>query len=66
MTMRVIPTAAILPLIAPAVDVARDAGITLVVETGNGTMVNSNYTGRKLIDDLDAKDAKKEAEQLLF
>lgn len=46
-----------LPLIAPAVDVARDAGVTLVVETGNGTMVNSNYTARKLIDDLDAKDA---------
>lgn len=50
---------AILPLIAPAVDVARQAGVTLVVETGNGTMVNSNYTGRKLIDDLDAKDALK-------
>lgn len=47
------------PLIAPAVDVARGAGVTLVVETGNGTMVNSNYTGRKLIDDLDAKDALK-------
>ena len=47
---------AILPLIAPACDVARDAGVKLVVETGNGTMVNSNYTGRKLIDDLDAKD----------
>lgn len=46
---------AILPLIAPAIDVAKDAGVTLVVETGNGTMVNSNYTGRKLIDDLDAK-----------
>ena len=46
-----------LPLIAPAVDVARDAGVTLVVETGNGTMVNSNYTARKLINDLDAKDA---------
>lgn len=45
-----------LPLIAPAVDVARSAGIRLVVETGNGTMVNSNYTARKLIDDLDAKD----------
>lgn len=44
-----------LPLIAPAVEVAKKAGITLVVETGNGTMVNSNYTGRKLIDDLDAK-----------
>ncbi len=48
-----------LPLIAPACDVARDAGVTLVVETGNGTMVNSNYTGRKLIDDLDAKDVRK-------
>ncbi len=50
---------AMLPLIAPACDVARDAGVTLVVETGNGTMVNSNYTGRKLIDDLDAKDVLK-------
>ena len=29
--------------------------MTLVVETGNGTMVNSNWTARKLIDDLDAK-----------
>lgn len=45
---------AMLPLIAPAVDVIRDAGLTLVVETGNGTMVNSNYTARKLIDDLGA------------
>ncbi|MEN0042098.1 MAG: TIM barrel protein, partial [Pseudomonadota bacterium] len=45
-----------LELIAPAVDVARDAGIRLVVETGNGTMVNSCWTGRKLIDDLDAED----------
>ncbi|MEO1679677.1 MAG: sugar phosphate isomerase/epimerase family protein [Pseudomonadota bacterium] len=50
---------ATLPLIAPAVDLAREAGITLVVETGNGTMVNSNYTARKLIDDLNAKDALK-------
>lgn len=48
-----------LPLIAPAVDLARSEGVTLVVETGNGTMVNSNYTGRKLIDDLDAKDVLK-------
>ena len=45
----------ILPLIAPAIAVAKSEGITLVVETGNGTMVNSNYTGRKLIDDLNAK-----------
>ncbi|MEM7290171.1 MAG: sugar phosphate isomerase/epimerase family protein [Pseudomonadota bacterium] len=47
------------PLIAPAVEVAKSEGLTLVVETGNGTMVNSNYTGRKLIDDLDAKDTLK-------
>lgn len=48
-----------LPLIAPAVELARTEGITLVVETGNGTMVNSCWTGRRLIDDLDAKDALK-------
>jgi sugar phosphate isomerase/epimerase len=46
---------ATLPLIAPAVDLAKAEGLTLVVETGNGTMVNSSYTGRRLIDDLDAK-----------
>ena len=46
-----------LPLVGPAVELARAEGVTLVVETGNGTMVNSNYTARKLIDDLDAKDA---------
>lgn len=48
-----------LPLIAPAVELARAEGVTLVVETGNGTIVNSNYTARRLIDDLDAKDALK-------
>ncbi|MEO9896145.1 MAG: sugar phosphate isomerase/epimerase family protein [Paracoccaceae bacterium] len=48
-----------LSLIAPAIEVARATNITLAVETGNGTMVNSNYTGRKLIDDLDAKDVLK-------
>ncbi len=50
---------AVPPLIAPAVDLARAEGVTLVVETGNGTMVNSNYTARRLIDDLGAKDALK-------
>ncbi|MEM1233724.1 MAG: sugar phosphate isomerase/epimerase family protein [Pseudomonadota bacterium] len=50
---------ATLPLIAPAVDLARAEGITLAVETGNGTMVNSNWSARKLIDDLDAKDVLK-------
>ena len=47
------------PLIAPAVELAKSEGLTLVVETGNGTMVNSNYTARRLIDDLDAKDTLK-------
>jgi len=47
------------PLIAPAVELAKSEGVTLVVETGNGTMVNSNYTARKLIDDLDAKETLK-------
>ncbi len=47
------------PLIAPAVELAKAEGVTPVVETGNGTMVNSNYTARKLIDDLDAKDTLK-------
>ncbi|MCJ8310719.1 MAG: TIM barrel protein, partial [Rhizobiaceae bacterium] len=42
------------PMIAPAVELAKAEGVTLVVETGNGTMVNSNYTARKLIDDLGA------------
>jgi len=45
------------PMIAPAVELARAEGVVLVVETGNGTMVNSNYTARRLIDELDAKDA---------
>lgn len=50
---------AMLPLIAPAVELAKAENITLVVETGNGTMVNSNYTARKLIDDLNAKETLK-------
>ncbi len=45
-----------LELIAPACDLARQAGVTLVVETGNGTMINSGYTARRLIDDLEVRD----------
>ncbi|MCY4543248.1 MAG: sugar phosphate isomerase/epimerase [Rhodobacteraceae bacterium] len=48
---------ATLPLVAPAVELARAEGLKLVVETGNGTMINSCYTARRLIDELDAKDA---------
>lgn len=45
----------VLALLAPAIELARAEKATLVVETGNGTMVNSSWTGAKLIDDLDAK-----------
>ncbi|MDX8440235.1 sugar phosphate isomerase/epimerase family protein [Mesorhizobium australafricanum] len=37
-------------LIEPAVKIAEEEDITLVVETGNGTMVNSSWTAAKLID----------------
>jgi sugar phosphate isomerase/epimerase len=47
------------PMIAPAVELAKSEGVTLVVETGNGTLVNSNCTARTLIDELDAKDTLK-------
>ncbi len=44
-----------LELMAPAVDLARREDMVLVVETGNGIMVNSCYTARRMIDELDAK-----------
>jgi sugar phosphate isomerase/epimerase len=47
------------PMIAPAVELAKFENIILVVETGNGTLVNSNYTARRLIDELDAKETLK-------
>lgn len=50
---------ATLALIEPAIRLARAEGIALAVETGNGTMVNSSYTARKLIDDLQARDCLK-------
>ena len=50
---------AALELMAPAVEVARREEMTLVMETGNGIMVNSNLTARRMIDDLDAKDCLK-------
>ena len=50
---------AMLALIAPAVELARAENLGLVIETGNGTMVNSCYTARLLIDQLDAKDVLK-------
>jgi sugar phosphate isomerase/epimerase len=40
------------PLIEPAVRLAEREGVRLVVETGNGTMVHSAYTGRRLCEAL--------------
>ena len=45
-------------LLEPAVKLAEDHGITLVVETGNNAMVASAYLGRKLIDDLATENLK--------
>ena len=39
-------------LITPALDIAAQRGITLVVETGNNAMINSAWLARKLIDEL--------------
>lgn len=39
-------------LMAPAVQIAEDEAITLVVETGNNAMITSAWLGRKLIDEL--------------
>ena len=50
---------AALAQVAPAIELARAEGVTLVVETGNGTMVNSAHTARRMIDDLGAGNALK-------
>lgn len=39
-------------LVEPAVQIAEDRDITLVVETGNNAMITSAYLARKLIDEL--------------
>jgi len=39
-------------LLAPAIELAEDQGITLVVETGNEGMINSGYLAKKLVDEL--------------
>jgi len=40
------------------VQIAEEAGVTLVVETGNNGMINSAYLGRKLIDELNTNHLK--------
>ena len=42
----------LLKLLEPAVQLAEDEGVTLVLETGNNAMVPSGHLGRKLIDTL--------------
>ena len=39
-------------IVEPAIRLAEKEDVTLIVETGNGNMINSAWTGRKLIDDL--------------
>lgn len=39
-------------LLAPAVQLAEDEGMTLVVETGNNAIINSAWLGHKLVDEM--------------
>ena len=39
-------------LLRPAVQLAEDEGVTLVLETGNNAMITSGYLGRKLLDEM--------------
>jgi sugar phosphate isomerase/epimerase len=39
-------------LLRPAVQLAEDEDVTLVLETGNNAMITSGYLGRKLIDEM--------------
>jgi sugar phosphate isomerase/epimerase len=48
----------LLKLMEIPVRLAEDAGITLVVETGNNAIITSGFLGRKLIDDLGTKHLK--------
>ncbi len=45
---------ALCPLIEPAVRLAEEERVMLVVETGNGTMINSCWTARKLLDEINS------------
>ncbi|GLR53627.1 sugar phosphate isomerase/epimerase [Shinella yambaruensis] len=45
---------ALRPLIEPAVRLAEEERVMLVVETGNGTMINSCWTARKLLDEINS------------
>ncbi|WP_412066898.1 hypothetical protein [Rhizobium sp. SYY.PMSO] len=45
---------ALAPLIEPAVRIAEKEGVVLVVETGIGTMINSCWTARQLLDQIDS------------
>ena len=48
----------LLKLMEIPVRLAEDAGITLVVETGNNAMITSGFLARKFIDDLGSKHMK--------
>jgi len=46
--------AALRPLIEPAIRIAEAEQMVVVVETGNGTMCNSSWTARKLVDEINS------------
>ena len=50
--------AKLLELLRPAVQLAEDNRVTLVLETGNNAMITSGYLGRKLLDDIGSERLK--------
>ena len=48
----------LIELLRPAVQLAEDQGVTLVLETGNNAMITSGYLGRKLLDAIGSQRLK--------
>lgn len=48
----------LLKLMAVPVQIAEEEGVTLVVETGNSSMITSGFLGRKFVDEMGSKHLK--------
>ena len=48
----------LIELLRPAVQLAEDEEVTLVLETGNNAMITSGYLGRKLLDEMGSDSLK--------
>ena len=48
----------LIELLRPAVQLAEDQNVTLVLETGNNAMITSGYLGRKLLNEMGSESLK--------